>query len=462
MLNGLPWLDGAGLRAYRGVWFALLAVSLGAVIAGQLVRRSPTGMLEAAALLGAAILLFRQRARDPIAAMLSVAFLLWAATASPVWSGLDAAAVPLDLLDRLRFLLFVGAMMLFPSGRFEPGWARLGVAAVLLAFALGVAEAMRIVPEHAHIVPAMTCALLAVAAMRARLLMLPPGVERQQIKWVALGLGIGLILVALSRLGAVASEASPLAESLAAAAFDLGVTAMALGVVVSLLRYRLYDADAAISRSTAVAVLTLALIGTFAGAEAVLETASQGLFGDMAGTISGAVAAALAAALIAPVHNWAEGWAERRFQPALAAFRKEVPELLADLRETADLHGLGEVFLERIERATRASRSVLLVADAPIALRNVAPARAWSGDRLFPHRTALTLDGAGEVGCLLLGPRPDGSRLGKDEREAVAAIAGPLARTIRAVQNAAERERRLVELEGRLSVLESERRAVAR
>lgn len=461
MMSALPWLAGAGLRAYCGLWFALLAVSLGAVIAGLLARWSPTGTLEAVTLLGAAILLFRQRAQDPIAAMLSIAFLLWAATAAPVWAGLDAATVTLDLIDRLRFLLFVGAMMLFPSGRFEPGWTRLGVAATLLAFSLGIAEALRFVPEGAHIVPAMGCALLAVAALRVRLVMLPPGVERQQIKWVALGLGIGLVLVAISRLSGVVVGSLPMVEALADAAFDLGVTAMALGVVVSLLRYRLYDADAAISRSTAVAVLTLVLVGTFAGAEAVLQTASQGLFGDMAGTISGAVAAALAAALIAPIHNWAEDWAERRFQPALAAFRREMPELLADLRETADLQRLGDALLEQISRMTLASRAALLVAEAPVALRNADAAEAIAAlsdvDARFPDRLTLTLDGAGDVARLLLGARPDGSRVGRDEREAVAEIAGPLARAICAVQRAAERERRLTELGRRFAALETAR-----
>ena len=53
--------------------------------------------------------------------------------------------------------------------------------------------------------------------------LLPPGVERQQIKWVALGLGIGLVLVAISRLSGVVVGSLPMVEALADAAFDLPI-----------------------------------------------------------------------------------------------------------------------------------------------------------------------------------------------------------------------------------------------
>ena len=152
-------------------------------------------------MLAAAAILFRRRSGDAIAAMLSLAFLLWVITASSAWAGMGAAAIPLAMLDRLRFLIFVSAMMLFPAGRFDPRWTLFGVGATFVTFCVGIAEAARLIPAGFFIVPAMGCAALAVAAMRARLISLPPGVQRQQIKWVALGLAAGLCLVGLSRLG---------------------------------------------------------------------------------------------------------------------------------------------------------------------------------------------------------------------------------------------------------------------
>jgi len=302
----------------------------------------------------------------------------------------------------------------------------------------------------------MACAALAVAAMRARLLSLPPGVQRQQIKWVALGLALGLAFVVVSRVGGLAQPQDAFVQAALAGAFDIGVTLMALGVLVSLLRYRLYDADAAITRSSAIALMTLTLIGIFAAAEVVIQASSQSLFGEGTGTASSAIAAAVAAALIAPLHGRVEAWTERRFQPALAAFRRELPELLADLRETADLAALGEILLARVERATRASCAVLFVGNAPVAARHMATADC---DMPLAHEVRLELEGC--VGRLVLGPRPDGTRLGKDEREAVEAVARPLARTIRTVERNAATERRqqrqakrVAELARRIEVLE--------
>jgi hypothetical protein len=452
----LPRLSGAALIAYRISWLALLPVAIVAALADQLAAWSPTRMLETVALLGASAVLFRRRGVDAIAAMIALAFLLWVVTASTAWAGMDAAVL-LAVLDRVRFLLFVTAMMLFPTGRFDPAWTRFGVGAIAAAFLVGIAEAARLIPSGLHVPPTMACAALAVAAMRSRLNSLPPGVQRQQIKWVALGLALGLTLVAISRLGSLAAPRdSIVVQALLTGAFDLGVTVIALGVLISLLRYRLYDADAAISRSSAIALLTVTLIGVFAAAEVVIQAISQSLFGDGAGTVSSAIAAAVAAAMIAPLHGWVAGWTERRFQPALAAFRREMPELLMDLRDGSDLAALGDALLVRIERATRASHATLLVGHAPVAMRHADIAHDDA-----PQELPLELDGAGCVGRLLLGPRPDGSRLGKDEREAVEEIARPLARAIRAVEKNAAAERRqqrqakqIAELGRRLEMLE--------
>jgi hypothetical protein len=462
MEDGLPRLRGCGLAAYRAVWTVALAVAAAAAVGAQLRRFAPTEALAAATLLAVACLLFRRRPGDPIAAMLSLAFLLWTIARSSIWAEIGAAAVPLAVADRVRFLLLVSALMLFPAGRVEPGWTRLALAATAAAFGLGIAAAAGLVPDPLYVAPAMGCALLAVGAMRARFRALPPGTQRQQLKWAALGLAAGIFLVGLARIGAAllpyVPDAPALASALPPAAFDLGVAAIALGVMLSLLRVRLYDADAAISRSTAAAALTIILVGIFAGTEAVIQSASQSLFGDMTGTVSSGIAAAVAAACVAPIHGRAAHWAEARFQREIAALRRELPAALADLVEAAELEGLAEILLARIERGLRTSRAALLVDNAPVALRHVGPgemerwrsgAGPWQDcprdpwDRLFPLRLPLRAEGAGIVGWLLLGPRPDGSALGRDERAALEELAGPMARALCALRRRRASRRRI-------------------
>jgi len=124
---------------------------------------------------------------------------------------------------------------------------------------------------------------------------------RQQLKWVALGLSGGVWLILVARGGAALSApASTGMTILWEAMFQLGVIVVALGFLVSLLRYRLFDAETVISRSAAYAVLTIALVATFGGTEAVIQNLGQSYLGMNIGSVSGAMAAAVAAVLLAP------------------------------------------------------------------------------------------------------------------------------------------------------------------
>ena len=193
-MDGLPKLGGRWLLAYRLAWALAALAALAAVAADQVHALAPARLLHAALLIVAATLLFRRRPTDPVAAMLSCAFLLWAITRS-----MDGGVV-VALLDKLRFALFVTGMLLFPTGRFDPRWTAHAIAATLGVALFGMGAALGFVSLTLYTWMTMACAAVAVVALRARFNGLPPGVQRQQIKWAALGLGVGLALVAVSRL----------------------------------------------------------------------------------------------------------------------------------------------------------------------------------------------------------------------------------------------------------------------
>lgn len=112
-----------------------------------------------------------------------------------------------------------------------------------------------------------------------------------------------------------------------------------------------------------------------------------------------------------------------------------------------------------MEKALRATRVAVLIGTAgePLSLafaRRVATGEvegwqaAWllgqaetldcdRADTIFPTRLRLRAEGAGTVGRVLLGPRPDGSFYGKDRREALAEIAEPVARAVHVVRQRA-------------------------
>jgi hypothetical protein len=134
--------------------------------------------------------------------------------------------------------------------------------------------------------------------------------------------------------------------------------------------------------------------------------------------------------------------------------------------------------LRRIEVGVRTTRLAVLLDGKAIATRGIAPAAVaeWlqafdpaecrdavcsSSDTTFPIRVPLqTKTGEGDwIGWLLVGPRPDGSLLSKDEQRALVDVAGPMTRAIRVVARREQREqlleRRIEALEARLAPVES-------
>lgn len=259
--------------------------------------------------------------------------------------------------------------------------------------------------------------LAAIGALLQRFRSTQDETQRQQLKWVSLGLvaGVGLILTA--RASAALSVPNVAFEAL----FQLGIVLVALGFLVPLLRYRLYDAESFISRSAAYAALTATLVATFAGSEALLESLGQRYLGSSIGQVSGAVAAAIAAVLFTPLNDRINAWAERHFQRDLLQLRTELPALLADVPYQWTAADVGRAMLPRIMEAVHATHGAILLHEQVIASEGVGA-------------MSLKLElrcGFDEFhGWLLLGPRPDGSDYGRADVEALRHVLPALCRAL--------------------------------
>ncbi len=458
--SSLPPLGGGLFVGYRIACAVLLLAALGVLILTWFQASTPTAiwmlrLVKAAVLVAVSVILIRRRRRDPVAAMLSLSFLLWTISSSVDFTGASSVTW-IALLDRGRFLLFALALLLFPDGQWFPRWTRQVAVAIVLVFLIGVAEALGL-PTRLFLPLAIGCVLLAIAALLGRFRAQASTAQQQQLKWVALGLVVGVSLILAARAGAAitADMDMPLVGAvMLEALFQLGIVIIALGFLTSLLRYRLYDAEAAISRSAVYAGLTLALVATFAACEALIELVSQTYLGSGIGNVSGAVAAAVVAVLLTPLHGKISEWAEHHFQRDLTILKKQLPELLAALSAGASVRRLGMAVLPRIEEAVHATRIALVVDGKLAAVQGVPTAAAKrllrsgetpefdglfdrSDDALFPLRMVLRCPFGHVRGWLALGPRPDGSFYGKDDLDALTEIAPPLQRTLVLV---AERE----------------------
>ncbi len=482
----LPPIAGWGRLLFTLVWLVSLAAALVAPLGGAWLRlpgiRSPAeavslaiDLLPPALLVVTAVLLYLRRRQDKVAALLSLSFLMMSAAffaAEGFFRAIELGWVREVFAHAGRCLLML-VLLTFPDGRFSPRWSAWVALALLIWAPVAFIRPWPLAIEYLGYLVFLVLSVLSIAIPYRRL---AGGLERQQVRWVLFGFAGGTVLLvvatAVSLLPGGASMPglkswTALAAQLLAA---LGMACFALGLIISLLRYRLYDAEAAISRSAGYALLTLLLGLTFAISAKTLEYLVETWLGQEAGGLSGAIAAGLAVLLVTPLNARIQGWAERRFRKDLLSLRRDLPDCMADLRETGALDELIEEAFDRVAAGVRASRAALLIGPV-VATREVGKAevRAWRkqtppdedaetldcrrADPLFPMRIKLRVRHAKgkPLGWLLLGPRPDGSFYGKAEREALAEIADPLARALHIVRQRAAREARL---EARLAALE--------
>ena len=423
----------------------------------------------------ASLILARRRPRDPEAMLFAFGFLLMTVNAGSAFWIIAHSRItnaPFEDITNFGACLLMAAIAGFPDGRFTSLWSRLTLMLIILLAVLVVAG-----PSGTQIT-AILFLIVTVGVAGSVLLRYrreSAGPERQQIKWAVLGFASALVLIlpvqVISTLD-LAEGQRQLQFVLNQIVIPLALVLMAAGLLVSLLRYRLYDAEAAISRSAGYALLTLMLGATFAASSEAIEWFFETNFGGEAGALPGAIAAALAVVLITPLNNRVQAWAERRFQKGLVRLRRDLPEAVGDLRETSDLPHLLDEVLGRLADGVRASWAAVLVGREIVAAWNIGAeaAASWSDnfrpdaglealgfdrdDPLFPVRLPLRVRyGGGEpVGWILLGPRPDGSFYGSDEREVLAEVADPIAR---AVQIVGLRDERMREQEERLRALEA-------
>lgn len=432
-------------------------------------------------LLVSAWLLYKRKRFDVVSSVVSLAILLTMGTEQPSASFLAMVAglpeaVHSALYD-LANICLIGGILLFPHGRLSPRVTIALLAALpLLLFLSGDFYRSMLIAGMAASV------LLFLWRLRTA-----AGDERQQLKWAVFGFSgyaffLGLSLTAdMLKLAASSLGQQLLLEVGAGFAFGLAFLLLQAGLLVALLRYRLYDAEVAISRSASFALIALILAGIFAATMEGVKEVILRLFGRDAGSIAPIVGAALSTVMINPVYERVQGWAERRFQRRLVEMRRDLPDCLRDLRHFASLPELVEEVLKRISSGVRSARLAFVLDGRPAGTRGASAAEveAWlertaldpacsagveTGDAYFPLRRPLSLDDGTCLGWILLGPHPDRSRLSTAELDALDELAGPVARAVRVVlareareqalaDTLARQERRIDELARRLAAL---------
>jgi hypothetical protein len=416
-------------------------------------------------LLWAAWLLHHRNARDAVSSVLSLAVLLTIAAEQPSATFLEHIGVPLRanvaIYDLGNVLLLAG-IILFPHGNLS---LRRIVAIVLLP----VLMFLRGTLYQTYFV---CCMIVAVLCLLRSLRHSDSGEQRQQIRWALLGISGYALLRCLSIVADYLKWSTDsfgqqlLVEMGAGITFAFAVLVLQLGLLVALVRYRLYDAEFVISKSANVALITLGVAAVFAGTADGVKQIIYNYYGNTNSEGPIIFAAALSTVLVNPIQERVQRWSERRFQKNLFLLRDDLPEVARDMRETASLGEMLDEILARVDRGVRAVRSSAIVNGCVLRARGLSleEVEGWRTthsaqdyksdicephDKLFPIRVPLvpSSDRQDEpIGYLLVGPRPDGSIPSRDEQKALKEVSESIARAVRTVIKREARELQVAEL----------------
>jgi hypothetical protein len=417
-------------------------------------------------LLFAAWILHRRKREDLISSILSLAVLLTVIAEQPSSTFLDfVAKVPVSwhrhIYDLGNICLLAG-ILLFPFGQLRPR--------VVVPF-LCLLPLLFFLHGNFYRVNFVIFMIAGVMTMLVRLRRTPPSAAKQQIKWALFGFsGYSLFLsIALTcdmtklTVGSFGAQLS--LEVLAGLTFGLAFLCLQLGLLIALMRFRLYDAEVVISRSANVALITLGVAAVFAATADALKQLVYNYYGNSNSEGPVIFAAALSTVLVNPIQERITRWSQNKFQHNLVILRDELPDSVRDLRETGNLGELIDDVLSRIMKGVMTTHVAAIIDQGVFRTRGVSKERVeewrdqtagWNDcgedichhhDRLFPVRLPLR-PGEGEdlLGFILVGPRPDGSLPSRDEQKALREIAEPIARAVKNVIKRVAYERRLESL----------------
>jgi hypothetical protein len=155
------------------------------------------------------------------------------------------------------------------------------------------------------------------------------GVERQQVKWLAaavvIGLGVNLVQAGIDVVW-------PRVDWLLNGLFATAVVLPAVAIAVAVLRFRLYDLGQVVSRTVSYAVITALLVGVYL----VLVTASTRLLPDSS-SFTVAASTLAAAALFQPLRRRVQTVVDRRFNRARYDADRTIEAFTRRLREDVAL-----------------------------------------------------------------------------------------------------------------------------
>jgi hypothetical protein len=186
------------------------------------------------------------------------------------------------------------------------------------------------------------------------------GVERQQLRWVALAAAVVapaavVLLAAAAATTLLAAASSTTLWRVFNWALAVCVTILPLAIGAAILRYRLYDLDRIISRTLAWGLLTVLLGGGYA----LVVLGLGQLLGRRGSSLVVAAATLAVAAVFQPVRRRVQRAVDRRFNRRRYDAAQTIQAFSARLREEVDLDTLSAELLAVVDQTMQPTKASL-------------------------------------------------------------------------------------------------------
>jgi len=277
------------------------------------------------------------------------------------------------------------------------------------------------------------------------------GIERQQLRWVALAavlVALGTVVAALGTVVALPEDAMIVTPVFLGVTVGIFVLPLAIGAAI--LRYRLYDLDYIISRTVVYGLLTAGgvavYVGVVKGAEWLLRE-GVGLGGSL-------LATAVIAVGFAPARDRLQRWVDRRLYGERHDPVQAMARLGERLRDAPGGAPGGDVLAGVLQAVCEALRlpSASLRVDAGLEVAS------FGRPGIASESIPLEHEGQ-QVGALLVSPRTGEQTLGTADRRVLEVLAAPVAVALHAVLLSQELQRSRERL---VAAREEERRRLRR
>lgn len=335
---------------------SLLGLSTGFWLGFYLTRYIVTGLLFSSV----AVLIFWHKSDDWMAMLISVLLVTYATwiyratdmlASDPLWG---YAVTLLDVAFGVLLLIF---LYLFPNGQFVPRWT--GVLAVVWG-AWYVLEELFPTSSLAfgYTWPGTLSLLFTVGwvctgifSQVYRYARVSSPVERQQTKWVVLGLTaafLGSVITEVSSLLVSPGYAGVLNSVIGSTMTHVLRLLLPLSIGIAILRYRLWDIDVVINRTLIYGTLTTLLAAAFAASAALIGQVSEIGFGEESKTLAVVVSAILVVTVFEPLRKAVDKGINKRFFPENVEIAREFVEFEPDVRSALSTTELLQTVVHRM------------------------------------------------------------------------------------------------------------------